>query len=121
MDKHKTILIVEDDEAILSIVKEMLEDEGYLIQTASNGHEALKVLQKEGIPGLILLDMKMPVMDGWHFAAEFNARYDHSAPTVVMTAAGDAEQRAEDIHADAWLGKPFGAENLLSTVKHYIK
>ena len=115
----KKILIVEDDKDILFAVGSFLESEGYEVKTAENGVEALKSLQDFGIPSLILLDMKMPVMDGWQFAAEFNARHDHSAPTVVMTAAADAAQRAREIRADAFVGKPFSLDNLLATIKKH--
>jgi CheY-like chemotaxis protein len=62
----------------------------------------------------------MPVMDGWKFAAEFNARHDHSAPIVVITAAANAKQRAEDIQATNWLGKPFKLEDILAIVSKYV-
>ena len=99
----------------------VLEEDGYRVRGAKNGSEALDVLQKEGMPHLILLDMRMPVMDGWQFAAEFRARYDHKAPIIVMTAAGDSKQRAEDVQAEGWLGKPFRLDDLSSTVKRHIR
>jgi CheY-like chemotaxis protein len=117
----KTILIVEDDKDILSTLSSILESEGYRIEGAENGKEALEVLKKDEFPNLIMLDMKMPVMDGWHFAAEYNALYGHRAPVVVMTAAPDAKKRASEVNAEGWIGKPFKLEELLSTVEKYAK
>ena len=116
---RKSVLIVEDDETIRNVVKEFLEIEEYVVYTATNGREALDVLDKVGLPALILLDMKMPVMNGWQFALEFINRHDHKIPIVVMTAAADAKERASDITAIGWIGKPFDLNELLAVVKRY--
>lgn len=116
---QKFILIVEDDETISSTIRAFLESEGYAILTAVNGAEALDQLKNKSMPHLILLDMKMPVMNGWQFALEFLNRHDHKSPIVVMTAAADAEQRAKDIHAIGWVGKPFLLDELLRTIKKF--
>lgn len=121
MSQPKKVLVVEDDEGISFIVREVLRADGYDVKHAYNGLEALEILRKEGIPDLILLDMKMPVMDGWHFAAEFMARHDHMAPIVVMTAAGNAVKRAQDIQAAACLGKPFDIHELQRVVKRFVE
>jgi len=120
MAEPKTILVVEDDEGIRFIVRKALESLGYLIKSAANGLEALELLRREGVPQMILLDMQMPVMDGWRFAAELKASQGKYIPIVVMTAAGDAEKRAADIHAEAWLGKPFSLKDLQATVKRIM-
>lgn len=114
---QKIVLVVEDDADILLTVKAFLELEGYSVRTASNGFEALELLKSSLMPSLILLDMKMPVMNGWQFAAEFLNQHDHKAPIVVMTAAADAQQRAKDIDAQGWIGKPFDLNDLLLRVK----
>lgn len=121
MSNAKIILVVDDDESIIFAITTILESEGYLVQTAKNGYEALNLLESRGIPHLILLDMKMPTMDGWEFAAQFNNRHDHQAPIIVMTAAGDAKRRAQEVQADAWLGKPFSLDDLTSAVKRYAR
>jgi len=120
MDKLRSIYIIEDDESIRSIVSMVLAADGYNVRSASNGLEALELISKEGVPDLILLDMKMPLMDGWRFASEFVAHYGHTVPIIVMTAAEDAMRRAADIDADALLVKPFDLLRLQSTVKKYI-
>ncbi|MFA6238046.1 MAG: response regulator [Bacteriovorax sp.] len=116
----KKILIVEDDQDILFALSSLLEDEGYTVQTAENGLVALELLKKSGLPQLILLDMIMPVMTGWQFALEFNAMYDHQCPIIVMTAAADAEQRAKDIGAAGWIGKPFALDKLFKMINENI-
>lgn len=114
---RKSILVVEDDEAIRDTVRDFLESEEYVVHVASNGDEALRVLQAVEVPNLVLLDMKMPVMNGWEFALEFVNRYNHKAPIVVMTAAADAEKRAKDVSAIGWVGKPFDLNDLLEKIK----
>jgi CheY-like chemotaxis protein len=113
----KRVLVVEDDPDILLTVKELLELEGYAVDCAENGAVALERIREHGTPHLILLDMKMPVMNGWQFAAELHGRYDALSPVVVMTAAGDAARRAKDVGAAGWVGKPFDLDDLLAKVR----
>ena len=113
----KKIFVIEDDQDILYAVKIFLESEGYIVYTAENGFEAMEALKKSGVPHLILLDMKMPIMNGWEFAIEFLDKHDHLSPIVVMTAAADAEQRAKDISAIGWIEKPFKLDALLKKIK----
>lgn len=113
----KTILIVEDDREITFTLKLFLEGEGYTVLVGDNGLEALELMKKSDTPDLILLDMKMPVMNGWEFAIEFINRYDHICPIVVMTAAADAQKRAQDVNAIGWVAKPFDLDELLRKIK----
>lgn len=113
----KTLLVVEDDPDIVFALASFLETEGYSVRASGNGLEAMEFLSKSGMPHLILLDMKMPVMDGWKFAELFRATYDRKVPIVVMTAAGDPARRAREIDAEGWLGKPFDVETLLAVVR----
>ena len=113
------ILVVEDDASIRSFIELVLYTEGYQVVTAPNGALALDVAG-DGEPDLILLDMRMPVMDGWTFARTYHSRPGPHAPIVVVTAARDARARAAEINADAYLGKPFDLDDLLQMVKRYI-
>lgn len=113
----KTIMIIEDEQDIRSTLQEYLEFEGYKVLTAGNGLDAMGLLEKMPPPNLILLDMKMPVMDGWEFAYEFLKEHNHNSPIVVITAAADAETRAKDINAAGWVSKPFDLDILLKKIK----
>lgn len=117
--EQKLILVIEDDVDIRNSLKVILEGEGYAVLTAENGFDAMEILKTSKIPNLILLDMKMPVMNGWEFAIEFLSKHDHLSPIVVMTAAANAEKRAGEISAIGWLSKPFELDEMLKMVKKY--
>ena len=115
----KTILIIEDEPDIMLAVSMFLEGEGYTVYGAENGFVALELLKKHDLPHLILLDMVMPVMNGWQFASEFLQLYGRKVPIIVMTAAADAEQRAKDTNANGWIEKPFSLDSLLVLIKKH--
>lgn len=117
----KIIMVVEDERDIRLSLKEILELEGYDVLTAENGLDALNILKISTPPNLILLDMKMPVMNGWEFADQFRKTYNSSTPIVVVTAAADSEQRAKDIKATGWVSKPFELGELLKKIKECEK
>lgn len=122
MNMNKTtILIIEDDEDILFTLRDYLEIEGYHVLTAGNGIEALELLKVTETPNLILLDMKMPLMDGWEFAAAYEKNFTKRAPIIVITAAADAEQRAKDIRAISFVEKPFNLDILLEKIQIHSK
>lgn len=110
----RSILVVDDDPGILATVREILTLEGYTVATATNGAEALRHVDSDGV-SLVLLDMRMPVLDGWGFAREI-AKRGRRPPMVVMTAAGEARQWAREIGADDFLAKPFDIRVLLERV-----
>lgn len=95
-----------------------LEDEGYDVQTATNGVKALEAVQQSA-PTLILLDMRMPVMDGWAFARAYRELPTPHVPIIVLTAARDAGVYADQVEAAAHLAKPFDLNELLHIVAHY--
>ena len=119
MGSARPILIIEDDEAILSTLELALGDEGYEVLTAMDGAAALEVIERQA-PALILLDMKMPVMDGWTFAHAYRRQPEPWAPVLVVTAARDAAQRAAEVGADGYLAKPFELDDLLDLVGRYL-
>ena len=87
------------------------------MRTATNGKEGLERLA-DGKVSLVLLDMRMPVLDGWQFAKELKRRAI-DVPVVVMTAAQNARHWAEEIGADAYLSKPFDLDDLLAAVARH--
>lgn len=117
--KHK-ILIVDDSIDLLELMTEDLRERNYDVVTASNGAEAFDVLKKHGLPDVILLDMNMPVMDGWTFAQKFSDEYGRACPIIIMTAEDDSRTRAMEIGADTYLGKPFDLESLHFTLESML-
>ncbi|MEP7003083.1 MAG: response regulator [Chloroflexota bacterium] len=116
----RPILIVDDDQEILAMLRDFLESEGLTVRTASNGQEALDALA-DTAPSLILLDMRMPVLDGWGFAERYRA-LSLAYPIVVMTAAESARRWADEIGATAYIAKPFDVDELLQTIeRHRLK
>lgn len=112
------VLVVDDDDAIRSLVCETLEEEGYPTVAAGDGRGALDAL-REGQPSLILLDMRMPIMNGWEFAEAYRRLPEPHAPIVVVTAGRDGAAKARDIAAEAYLSKPFELDELIATVQRY--
>ncbi|MBX3207743.1 MAG: response regulator [Labilithrix sp.] len=109
------VLVVEDDDALRELLALMLEGEGLVVETAANGHEALASIAVRA-PRIVLLDMTMPVMDGWQFCRELDRRAWPRPKIVVVTAATDPAGRADEVGADGWLAKPFDREALLALV-----
>lgn len=112
------ILIVEDDFAIRETVADVLQGEGFEVTCAANGAEALQRLEDGGPqPGLILLDLMMPVMDGWAFrSAQRQDPRISDIPVVVTSAGAGAEQAANRLEPAAFLPKPFELDQLLDLV-----
>jgi len=115
---RQPILVVDDDEVISSTIELFLREEGYPVMVAANGKAALEC-SAELAPCLILLDMKMPVMDGWAFAASYRQRAGPHVPIIVMSAAQDSRTRAIEINADDYISKPFDVEDLLDLVHRF--
>jgi DNA-binding response OmpR family regulator len=113
------ILVVEDDPDLLALEAEILSSAGYRVATACDGLQALERAEAER-PGLVLLDMRMPRMDGWRFAAAFRERWGEACPIVVVTAAEDAQSRAEEIGAAGFLAKPFDIDSVLGVVARHL-
>ncbi len=115
--KCKSILVVEDEKGIQEVIKMALEMEGYKVKTADNGKAGLELLPKMETPCLILLDLMMPVMNGWQFAEAISQDMTLATiPVVIVTAYGD---RAMSIPAKGVLKKPIDLDLLLNTVKKW--
>ena len=112
-------MVVEDDVDLRDVEDIALTANGYRVVTARDGQAAMAQLVRER-PALILLDMRMPGTNGRQFMASFRAAYGHDIPVVVVTAAEDAQSRAEEVGADDWLAKPFEVEELLDKVARHV-
>ena len=114
----KTILIVEDEQAIAEMLAAILEETDYQVVIAGNGQEALRRLETTS-PDLILSDVMMPVMDGRTLCKKLQAHPTYrSIPIVLMSAAFDSISRIDGI--GAFLMKPFGLQELLNTVSDIV-
>lgn len=112
-----TILLVEDDADIRATLKEVLELEGYSVVPAANGKEAFQQLDSMIRPCLILLDLMMPVMNGWEFLKTLHENARHSGiPVVVVSAAGD---KAKSAKAQGFVKKPIEVDALLEMIRQY--
>ncbi len=118
--RQRRVLLVEDDPSIREMVVMALTDEGYAVESATNGATALALIER-GAPDVILLDMKMPVMDGWAFAAQYERRFARRAPVIALTAARDAARSAAEIGATDYLAKPFELDVLLDFIAKHTK
>jgi two-component system chemotaxis response regulator CheY len=118
MTRTRCVLVVDDDDSIREMIELALSSEGYEVVTAPDGAAALALLPRMH-PELVLLDMKMPLMDGWEFARRYRQLPDPKPPIVVLTAAQDAARRAIEVGATAYLAKPFAIDQLLDLVHRY--
>ena len=115
-DPCRILFVVDDEPDIRETLRLVLECEGYSVETAANGREALELLQR-AVPCVILLDLMMPVMNGWEFAEQLRQRPEGaSIPVVVVTAFRD---RAEGVPCQGVLGKPFDLDALFQHVRRH--
>lgn len=122
MPSHRSeVLVIDDDPDIRETMRFVLESAGYQVSTAANGVEALAYLREDAAPCLILLDLMMPIMNGWQFRAEQASDPRLAAiPVVVITGAGQAA-RAASLGAAGYVEKPMDLDLLISTVKRYCQ
>jgi CheY-like chemotaxis protein len=115
------ILIVDDDADIRFVISELLSDEGYTVAQAANGREALIYLQTaKPLPCVILLDMMMPLMNGWDFLhARQRDRVLQAIPVVLISAFRELAEAAAPLGVQGALAKPLDLDRLLATVQQY--
>ena len=120
MTGRPTIFIVEDDVDTREMLGRFLELEGFGVETASNGRQALERLDRGLRVCVILLDLMMPVMDGWQFRRE-QVQRDELAdiPVIVVSAAG--RERLQQIHANAYVSKPVDLDELLKQIAQFCR
>ncbi len=113
-----TVLVVDDDAEIRQAIAELLEDEEYGVLLAANGKEALDLVTKGLRPDVILLDVMMPVMDGWHF---LSARLKHpdlvEVPIIIISAGQEAEREARNVGVFEVAKKPLHVDDLIQRIE----
>ena len=121
-DGKGTILLVEDEEQLRRVMKDLLEREGYVIVEAADGVQALEQVDRHN-PDVILLDLNLPGMDGYGVLQQLRSRPGTSSvPVIVLTAKGDEdnEVRVLKMGADDFLTKPFRARALSARLESVI-
>jgi len=121
MDKFLAhILVVDDDDGIRSLVKKYLDENQYLVTTASNAEDASKKIKIIKFD-LIILDIMMPGKNGLEFIEEHKSTLE--TPIILLTAKGEAKERVEglEIGADDYLPKPFEPKELILRIKNILK
>ncbi|MGH9371801.1 MAG: response regulator [Vicinamibacterales bacterium] len=117
----QNVLVVEDHADLREMLAVLLESEGFQVQTARNGAEALAAMH-ERRPSVILLDLMMPVMSGDEFRQRQLAEPEYAnVPVICMTAAHDGPQRAKRMHATQYFQKPVDFDELISAVRQLAR
>ncbi|XXT22232.1 response regulator [Sorangium sp. So ce429] len=117
----KRILVVDDDPDIRETLAELLQEEGYAVSSAAHGGEALSALRADPRPGLILLDLMMPIMDGWQFRAEQKKDPELASIPVVIISATGRDEFVSSLGAAQFLKKPINLEQLLAAVEQHCR
>ncbi len=118
-----TVMVIEDDADLREAITEILEEDLFRVVPASNGAEALAILDASPqLPGMILLDLMMPVMSGVQFrAAQRSNPRLASIPVVVMSAVTGGDAKASALEPDAFLPKPTERAHMLAIVRRYCR
>ena len=114
------VLVIDDDRDLLQVLSAMLQACGYDVTAVPNGAKALEHLAQSDPPDLIVLDMMMPVMDGWQFRIE-QRRDPRLAAIPVLVLSADSTPKAVAVDADGFLQKPFDTPVLLRTVSELVR
>ena len=116
------ILIVEDDPDILSSLAEVIREAGFDVETAANGYQALSRLETHA-PDLILLDLMMPLMDGWKFLETARQRFPSrlTTPVVLLSAVHNLADEAHRLGVTAFLAKPFDLEDVVRVAHRFTQ
>ncbi|MEP6802759.1 MAG: response regulator [Acidobacteriota bacterium] len=117
---RRRLLLVEDDAELRQTLCDLLKDAGYDVECAENGRVALTFLENSAPPCLVLLDLMMPVMNGWEFRdAQSRNEKISNIPFVILTADGRADMKAETLRAAGYLRKPIRVDRLLGILAQF--
>jgi CheY-like chemotaxis protein len=118
--QKRKVLVVDDDESIRESLSDVLVEEGFAVALAENGAEALRYLASHEPPGVIILDLMMPVMSGPEFREKQLADARLAAiPVIVMSAADRGKRIAAELRASDFFAKPPDMDRLLEAIGHY--
>ncbi len=113
------VLVIDDDDAVCEILREALTDDGYAVATVPHGAAALELV-KHHQPSVILLDLRMPIMDGWSFAEQYRRAASPPASLILLSALKDIEENAKRLGASGSIRKPFELDEVTAQIERAI-
>ena len=116
---HPRVLVVDDDDELADVLRQALRDSGYAVATVRHGAAALDLIGQIR-PDLILLDLTMPIMDGWSFVAQYRRGGHANGRIVLVTGHPNAGEISASLGADAYVEKPFELTELLRTLEQQL-
>jgi len=116
---RRDVLVVDDDPNVRQLIRWALEDEGLAVVAAADGRAALDAIARER-PALVVLDMSLPLVDGYGVAAALQRSYGADIPILLITADGRAAEKARRTGARAYLHKPFEVDDLVRAVRRIL-
>lgn len=116
---HPRVLVIDDDDELAEVVRQALRESGFAVATVRHGAAALDLIEQIR-PDLILLDLRMPIMDGWSFMTQYRRSAKANGRIVLVSGHPDVREISERLGADAYVGKPFELTQLLRTVQQQL-
>jgi CheY-like chemotaxis protein len=116
---RRRVLVIDDDDAVCEVLREALSEDGYAVATVPHGAAALELV-KHHQPEVILLDLRMPIMDGWSFAEQYRRAAKPAASLILLSALKDVEQSAKRLGAVAFIQKPFEIDEVVQLIERCI-
>jgi two-component system, chemotaxis family, chemotaxis protein CheY len=116
---HPRVLLIDDDDELAEVLRQALRESGYAVATVRHGAAALELIGQIQ-PDLILLDLRMPIMDGWSFVTQYRRSGKAGGRIVLLTGHPNGREISQSLGADAYVGKPFELAQLLSTVQRQL-
>ena len=111
----RKVLVIDDDDELADVVRQVLRDAGYSVATVKHGAAALELMHHIS-PDLILLDLSMPIMDGWSFVSQYRRTAKEGARILLLTGNTSGPEIARTLEADGYIPKPFSLHDLVATV-----
>jgi two-component system chemotaxis response regulator CheY len=116
---HPRVLVIDDDDELAEVLRQALRESGYAVATVRHGAAALDLIAQIQ-PDLILLDLRMPIMDGWSFVTQYRRSGKAGGRIVLVSGHPDVRVISQTLGADAYVGKPFELTQLLSAVNQQL-
>lgn len=113
------VLVIDDDDGVCDLLRQSLGEQGFAVATVPHGAAALELV-KHHQPAVILVDLRMPIMDGWAFVEQYRRVATPPASILLLTAARDIEENAVRLRADGFIRKPFVLDDVTAAIERCI-